>query len=412
MIFTQIFRYLDDRDAEEVRRRSNGNPDNSRSRPIADSRFQEFSVENRDNKFGQISCKGAPCLLPEGRRTSARTSTPSSAPLAQGFSTLRADTRSSPKTTTAHTVLPPIAKAPIRGGENQLVVNDKIPPKLPPIDPLTGKARPCTRKPRSCSKINGEMLCENTMSAAAVQYLGEDQRRSRTPQDRAALLNSDGKVKEAIDPAREMTDCLINDSKVVENLQKERRRTKFSFDDMSLAKASIKSTFNQQNAKKLDSETTKIVESTQTDAINAEKTSNYLISGEFETNKRFSDGEESREQYRKAKTGDVYTFLTISEHNTQGRRLSVERNIEAVKTRCNSSPCVQSAEYLRLETYKASNNHVCGSLVTEGKKETKVRLVTFDKGRRNAICEVLEKSIGPEYGSSLYEKRQNLLSMP
>ena len=408
MIFTQIFRYLDDRDAEEVRRRST---DNSRSRPIADSRFQEFSVENHDDQLGQISCKGAPCLLPEGKQTSTRVKSPSSVPLAQGFSTLRADTRSGPKTTTVHSVLPPIAKpkAPIRTGEKQLVVKDKIPVKLPPIDPLTGKARPCAKKQRSCSKMNGETLCENTLSEA--RYPGRDQQRSRTPQDREALQNSDGKVKQAIDLAGEKNDCLIKDSKSTQSLQKERQRTQFSFDDMSLAKASIKSAFNQRNAKKLDSETTKIVESTQTDEINAEKTSNYLISGQSETNKHFPDGGESREQYRKI--GDVYTLLAISEpQNTQNGRLSVERNIETVKTRCNSSPCVQSAEYLRLQTFKASNNHVCaGSLVTEGKKETKVRLLTFDKGRRNAICEVLEKSIGPEYGSSLYEKRQNLMGM-
>lgn len=406
MIFTQIFRYLDDRDAEEVRRQTTDNSDNSKSRPIADSRFQGVPAEKQDNKFGQISCKGVPCLLPEGKQTS-RTKALSSAPLAQGFSTLRADTRSSPKTTTVHTVLPPIAKAPIRTGEKPLVVNDKIPAKLPPIDPLTGKARLCTKKTRSCSKMNGETLCENTMNA--TQYPGGHQRRSRTPQDRAGLLNNDGKVKQAIDLAGEMKDCLIKDSKVVESLQKERRRTQFSFDDMSLAKVSIKSTFNQRYAKKLDSESTKIAESTQADGINAEKTSNYLISGQFETNKPFPDSEESREQHRKI--GDVYTLLAVSEHNTQDGRLSVERNIEAVKTRCNSSPCVQSAEYLRLQTFNASNNHVCGSLVTEGKSETMVRLITFDKGRRNAICEVLEKSIGPEYGSSLYEKRQNLMSM-
>lgn len=402
MIFTQIFRYLDDRDAEEVRRRST---DNSRSQPIVESRFQEFSVENRDNQFAQISCKGAPCLLPGGKQTSTRTKSPSSAPLAQGFSTLRAETHIRPKTTTVHTVLPPIAKASIRTGETQSVVNDKIPVKLPSIDPLTGKARSCTKKQRSCSKLSGETLCENTTG----QYLGRDQLRSRTPQDRAGLLNSDGKVKQAVDLAGEKTQSLREDSKVVETLQKEQRRTQFSFDDMSLAKASIKSALNQRNSKKLDSETTKMVESTQTDEINAEKTDNYLISGQFETNKSSPDGGGSREQPRKI--GNVYTLLAVSENNTQDGRLSEERYNEAVKTRCNSSPCVQSAEYLHLQTFKASNNHVCSSLVTEGKNETKVRLVTFDKGRRNAICEVLEKNIGPEYGSSLYEKRQNLMSM-
>lgn len=406
MIFTQIFRYLDDRDAEEVRRRGTDNSDNSRSRPITDSRLQEFPAENQDNKFGQISCKGAPCLLPEGKQTRT-TKAPVSAPLAQGFSTLRPHTSSGPKATTVHTGLPPITKAHIRTGEERLEVNDKIPAKLPPINPLTGKARLCKRKPRSCSKMNGETLCENTMSAAQCPM--EDQRSSRTPKDRAGLLYSDGKVKQAVDVAGETTDFLTKDSKSAESLQKERRRTQFSFDDMSLAKASIKSAFNQRNAIKLNIETTKMVESTQTDAINAEKTSNYLISGQFETNKPFPDGEESRERYRKI--GDVYTFLAISEHSTQDGRLSVERNIEAIKARSNSSPCVQSAEYLRLQTFKASTNHVCGSLVTEGKTETTVRLVTFGKGRRNAICEVLEKSIGPEYGSSLYEKRQNLMSM-
>ena len=406
MIFTQIFRYLDDKDAEEIRRRSTDNSDNSRSRPITDARSQEFSAENQDNKFGQISCKGAPCLLPESKQTS-KTKSPASAPLAQGFSTLRAHTSSGPKATTVHTVLPPITKAPIRMGEERLVVNEKIAAKLPPINPLTGKARLCKKKPSSCSKMNGETLCQNTMSVA--QYSREDQRRSRTPQDRAGLLNSDGKVKQSVDVAGETTDFLTRDSKSAESLQKERRRTQFSFDDMSLAKVSIKSAFNHRNAIKLDSETTKIVETTQTDAINAEKTSNYLISRQFETNKPFSDGEESHKRYRKI--GDVYTLLAINEHSTQDGRLSVEQNIEAVKTRSNSSPCVQSAEYLRLQTFKASNNHVCGSLVTEGKTETTVHLVTFDKGRRNAICEVLEKSIGPEYGSSLYEKRQNLMSM-
>ncbi|KAL9950297.1 hypothetical protein ACROYT_G042776 [Oculina patagonica] len=279
--------------------------------------------------------------------------------------------------------------------------------KLPPIDQLTSKARPATRKPRSCSRKNEEALWKNTSSAEQSPL--EDQRRSRTPHDRTASLGTDGQVKETIHVTEEMTDCLKMQSNA-DKRQKERRRTQQpSFDDMSLAKAGIKKTFYQQNAKELDSKTTKVLESTQADAINAEKTSNYLISRQFETNKGFSNGAElSREEHSKlAKTGELYRSLGISEYNAQARRLSVEPNIEAVKARSNSSPCIPSAEYLRLQTYEAS----CGSLVTDGKTETKVRLVTCDKGRRNAICEVLEKTIGPEYGSSLYEMRQNLMSM-
>lgn len=47
---------------------------------------------------------------------------------------------------------------------------------------------------------------------------------------------------------------------------------------------------------------------------------------------------------------------------------------------------------------------MCGFLVMEGKIEIMVCLVIFGKGRWNVICEVLEKSIGFEYGLSLYEK--------
>ena len=38
-------------------------------------------------------------------------------------------------------------------------------------------------------------------------------------------------------------------------------------------------------------------------------------------------------------------------------------------------------------------------------------LVACEKGRRNAICEVLEKSSEPQFGSSLYEMRQNLIQL-
>lgn len=408
MIFTHIFRYLDDRDAEEIRRRGSDNSDNSRS-PVADSRCQEFSAEHRDVKFGQNTWKGAASLVPGGTQTSARSKTLFSAPLSQGFSTLRAETRTAPKTTTANRVLPPIGKSQMVGGEKQLVAYDKNTTKLPPIDPLTSKARPATRKPRSCSRKNEEAFWKNTTSTEQSPL--EDQRRSRTPNDRTAPLSTDGQVKETIHVTEEMTDCLKMESNT-DNRQKERRRTQLaSFDDMSLAKAGIKKTFYQQNAKKLESKTTKVVESTQADAINAEKTSNYLISRQFETHKGFSNGAETREEDGKPKTGELYKRLGISEYNAQAPRLSVEPNMEAVKARSNSSPCIPSAEYLRLQIHEASSNHACGSLVTDGKTETKVRLVTCDKGRRNAICEVLEKNIVPEYGSSLYEMRQNLMSM-
>ena len=362
MIFTHIFRYLDDRDAEEIRRRSSDNSVNSRS-PVADSRCQEFpAAEQREMKFGKNTWKGAPVLVPGGTQTSIRSKTLSSASLSQGFSTLRAETRrapGAPKTTTANRILPPIGKSQMTGEEKPFAAYEKNTAKLPPIEPLTSKPRSATMKPRSCSKKDEETFWKST-------------------------------------PSEE---------------KKERQRRQPSFDDMSLAKAGIKKTLYQQNAKKLDGKTTKVVESTQPDAINAEKTGNYLISRQFETHKGFSDRVESFEQRNKPKTGELYKSLGVSEYNEQARGLSVASSMEALKTRSNSSPCVPSAEYLRSQANEASSNHVYGSLVTNSQKETKLHLVACDKGRRNAICEVLEKTTVPEYGSSLYEMRQNLMSI-
>lgn len=399
MIFTHIFRYFDDRDAEEIRRK---NSDNSRPSPAADSRFHESSTEHRDAKFGQISWK-APSLVPGGKQTSTGYKTPS---LAHGFSTLRADTRSSaPKPpTTTNSVLPPIGRTQMAGGEKQLVVNDKKPAKLPPIDqPLASKAQANARRP--CSKNSKETFWKNATNTL------EDHRRSR-PHSRVAPLNSDKVTEKASLVTEEMTECLIKESKE-DNWQTERRKAPRTFDDMSLAKAGIKKTFYQQNAKKLDCETTEVVaESTQTDAVNKEETSNNQISRFETTHKSFSDGEESRgnelnrskQHDKKPKTGDSYNSLTLSEHNDETLTLSAGLKKENAKSRCYSTPCVQ--------TYEASNtNNVNGSLVTNEKKKTQVHLVTCDMKRRNAICEVLEKRIVPEYGSSLYEMRQNLMSM-
>lgn len=351
MIFTHIFRYLDDRDAEEIRRRGTDDSDNSRS-PVAESQCQG------DVKFGHSTLKGAPTLLPGGTQPSMRSKTMSSAPLCQGFSTLRAETRKDPKTATANRVLPPIGKSQMTVQENNFVTYEKNTAKLPPIDPLTSKAGLATRKSRSCSKKNDETFGQNATSAE----------------------------------------------------QKQRRRLQSSFDDMLLAKAGRKKTFYEQNAKRLDIGTAKEVESTQTDVINAQKTGNYLVSRQFETHNVYCDSAGSRAQHSKPQTRELYKSLRMSEFNAQVERLSVEPSIEAVKARSNSSPCVPSAEYLRLQTYETSNNHVCASLVTNAKNDTTVHLVTCDKGRRNAICEVLEKNIVPEYGSSLYDMRQNLMS--
>lgn len=350
MIFTHIFRYLDDRDAEEIRRRGTDNSDSSRS-PAADSQCQG------DVKFGRSTLKGAPSLLPGGTQPSMRSKTLSNAPMCQGFSTLHTETRKDPKTATANRVLPPIAKLQMTVQESHLVTYGKNTAKLPPIDPLTSKAGLATRKSRSCSKKNDETFCKNATSAE----------------------------------------------------QKQRRRLQSSFDDMLLAKAGRKNTFYEKNAKKLDMVTAKEVESSQTDVINAQKTGNYLVSRQFETHSASCDSAGSPAQHSKPQTRELYKSLGISEFNAQVERLSVEPSIEAVKTRSNSSPCVASAEYLCLQTYETSNNHMCASLVTNT-KDTTVHLVTCYKGRRNAICEVLEKNIVPEYGSSLYDMRQNLMS--
>lgn len=405
MIFTHIFRYLDDRDAEETRRK---NSDNSRP-PAAEPRFHESSAEHRDVKFGQISWKATPArALGPGGRTPA-----SNALLAQGFSTLRGDTISA--TATTKRVLPPIGKSLMSGpGEKQFkTCNDKNSAKLPPIEQLAGKTQANPTKSRACSEKVKESFWNNT--SAHTRFPLKDQRCLGT--NRAPLNTADaGQVKEMNQPNIEnVTAYQLTRESPAHNCTETQRPTMRPVDDMSLVKAGAKMSY-QLNAKmKLDSGTLK-VGSAQTDAINAHERSNYKISRVQTRHKSSSDGEEpytdeEEQSYSKNRKpniiGDLHKTLGLNELNTNILRLSAKRRTETVKPRCYSTPCVQSEEVLRLKSRGAPSS----SFVRSGKTTNNVQLVACDRGRRNAICEVIEKSIVPEFGSSLYEMRQSLMSI-
>lgn len=410
MIFTHIFRYLDDRDAEEMKK---NNGENFRP-PAEDYRFHVSSTEHRDAKFGQISWKATPGLtvVSGSHQTGARVSkTSSSAPLAQGFCSLRGETLGS--TSTKKQVLPPIRKLQSSElGGKEYTQNENYFAKLPPIEPLDEKTQAFPKKSRGCSGKGKESIWNNT--SVNTRPPQKDQMCLGT--NRAEPLNTVGQVKEENNPRIENVTTNLTPESSADNWNEKHRLTMQTVDDMSLTTAGTKTSYYRTAKMKLDSETFK-VRSSKTDEIKADEKSEYKIRRIQTRLKSFSDGEESPgierhqtwgENVKTKTTGNLYRNLGLIDPKAGFLRHFAKQKIGPVKSRCYSTPCVQAEEVVRFKTRGGSTTSVVRG---EGKTKHQVQLVACVKGRRNAICEVIERSIVPEFGSSLYEMRKSLISI-
>lgn len=411
MIFTHIFRYLDDRDAEETRKNNGENI----GPPAAEYRFHVSSTEHRDAKFEQISWKATPGLtvVSGAHQTGASLSkTSSSAPLAQGFCSLRGETLGAK--TTKKQVLPPIGKLQISGlGGKEFTQDENYFAKLPPIEPLDDKTQVFPKKSRACSEKERESIWNNTSINTRLPH--KDQMCLGT--NSAERFNTVGQVKEESNPRIEnVTTTNLTPELSADNWNKKHGLTMQTVDDMTLVKAGAKTSYYQNAKMKLDIETVK-VRSSKTDAINADETKEYKIRRIQTRLKSFSDGEESpenercqnRDENRKTKmTEDLYKNLDLIDRNTGFLRHSTKRRTGSAKSRWYSTPCVQAGEVSRL---KAHGGSISSAVRGEGKRKRPIQLLACVKGRRNAICEVIEQSIEPEFGSSLYEMRKSLISI-
>ena len=408
MIFTHIFRYLDDRDAAEELQSRRTSGDNSSS-PAINSRFQEASShwENRDARFKQVSWKSASTNAPGGSVLHA----PRKDCMAEGFSSLRADVRPSAPNLR---VLPPICRSHITGGDKQLMVNEQNSAKLPPIEPFASKVQPGVKEKRSRSKMRNhkETAILKGDSCAPQNSRGDQKRLSPYPAQVKELEESNnfdtGKVMGAITVKDKLTDSVLIEGKgsPAQASQKTGAHETPSVHNATFAKGGTKKNCHkgfQKTAKQLNVETRSEVESTQNDAINANE--RCIQSRQTRT-------KDMREQ-KQAKIEDqsCCNNLGVSEPNkTQVSCFSTKRNKENGKLSYGARS-VNKAEYLHMTSSQTVLQvHGGASLVT---RETNLEFVPcdFERGRRNAICEVLEKTTEPNFGSSLYEMRQNLIQL-
>ena len=398
MIFTHIFRYLDDRDAaaEELRRASSTNT----TSPAINSRFQEpSSWEHRDVRFKQISLKAAPNFA-----GSKVLQTPRKDCLTQGFCTLRAqELRPSPKPR----VLPPIRGSHVTGVEKQLTVNEQSSAKLPPIEPLASRAHPgaCKKRPRSKRNKDTVLTCRNGVENSHVNpYRVKDDEEMNADRNLMATITGEDNLADQ---------SLVEEPP--ENKQETKTDETASFNDMSTAKAGLKKNFHnvcQQSAKQEDFETRTEAEDTKADAITTDNsfTERGCTVGGQSSVKEWS---KTKEYTVNTNTEDVdfYKRLGLSElHGTENSIYSAKQNKENGNISY-STRNTTNAEYLHFKSDEVALVDLNGSLDTNAEKETNLRLNAWDLGRRNAICEVIEKSTPPEFGSSLYEMRQNLIRL-
>lgn len=390
MIFTHIFRYLDDKDAEELRRLST---DNSSS-PGINSRFQDSvpSWEHRDVRFKQISVKAPSVNGTVGRvfQTVQRKDA-----LATGYTSLRA---ASARTCSRPRVLPPIRGSQATGGGKQSTLNDINSAKLPAIEPFASPAQPRAKEKRSWSRRNKEAVFK---SDACVQNLR---------QDHGELKNSHKKVMAEENNAEDI---------LKGHLQIEEKGTgqkTASFYDMSVARAGVKKDYHKsfpQTVKQHEFETRTELGSDINNAITADENCTLKCCSVSEQCSGKTEWKRTQEHTKtKIEYDDFYKCVGLSQLNkTEHSSFSAKLNQELGKLN-DTIGNTQNTENLHIKS-KQTVLEGDGFVATANVRKDicHFELVACERGRRNAICEVLEKSTEPQFGSSLYEMRQNLIQL-
>lgn len=392
MIFTHIFRYLDDRDAAEELRRSD---DTNSSRPAINSRFPEASWEQRDFRFKQISLKTTAAPNTSGINT------PGNDSLTGGFCSLRAKPRPSPE----QRFFQPIRASKISREEKQLRVTHQNLAKLPPIERFGCKQKPVAREVKSRSKENKESILRRGSGVQTQPWLflcplrdGEDRE----------LCNRDGRVLTAGTTTDNLSDHFLSDeseSPAHTVKAKKHQPVKTSHDKFD-AKAVTRKFYNeglQQRTKQEVFGSGDAHESTQIEAITDRKEGNSTVSRQLNKKKWAARQEQSantnneeKKFHPRSSSGERKPF-SFSE-----ARSKKDGEVPCSRCKATNAECLHFAE---------SDENLNASLatLTIGKKE--INMEFNDCERRNAICEVIEKTAFPEYGLCLYEMRQNLIHL-
>lgn len=391
MIFTHIFRYLDDRDAAEELRRTGSANANS---PAINSRFQSPSAwEHRDVRFKQISCKpGTPPNKP-------MLQTPFKDGLTQGFCSLRAQTGPFPKPR----ILPPIHGSRILEGEKRFTGSQQNSAKLPTIEPFASSTRSAVRETRSRSKRNKEDVMtsrESVQSAPQTNQKWLFLCPTRAREDEQ-LDNSNGSVIAAITAVDKWADY-------------EAERSLACTQAVPEARADTKKVYHEGlhgGSKQEDFKTSTEVESIKPDAINSTQRGNS-VDGQLRAEEWARTPKHS---VKRITEGDDFYSRSpgLSEFNKkETSRFSANRSKQNGKSSCSTCNTQKKTDCLHFaESNETKSQNLSGSLATSAKKGTNFELDTYDRERRNAICEVMEKTAAPEFGLCLYDMRQNLIHL-
>lgn len=388
MIFTHIFRYLDDRDAAEELRRTGSANANS---PAINTRFPSpASWEHRDVRFKQISWKpGTPPNKPVLQ-------TPCKDGLTQGFCSLRAQTGPFPKPR----ILPPIHGSRIPEVEKRLTGSQENSAKLPTIEPFASTTRSGARETRSRLKRNKEGVLTGRESVPNAPLTNQKwlffcPTRAREDEE---LDSSNGSVIAAITAVDKWADY-------------EPERSLACTQVVPEARADTKKVYLEGDSKQEDFKTRIAVESIKPDAINSTQRGNSV------------DGQLRAEQWartlqhsvkRMTEEEDFYSRSSgLSKLNkTETSRFPANRSKQNGKSSCGTCNTQEKTDCLHFaESNETKSHSLSGSLATSAKKGTNFELDTYDRERRNAICEVMEKTAAPEFGLCLYDMRQNLIHL-
>ena len=396
MIFTHIFHYLDDRDAAETAPprivRANENS------PSFNSRFHSSTArQHTDLRLSQMTF-----AAPAETRTSAFRRARQDC-LSQGFCSLRGQSRPAPN----QRVLPPIGNLKVSGEERRLHDVEQNSNKLPPIGTNLGRTQntinhhytPRSRKKQRESattsfvthleQTNQQMLpcfptrfCEEY--ATSKRYGNADgtwdenenvewrrDAENLTPEN---LFTS--KQEQPKTPEVEKRNKEILQARVETDLCKKIDRQKL--------RNSTQEVFGEAD----------ITQFKRIDIIDIRKKENDYALGQVSNAKE----ELLRKAQDNAKT--VIKDKDIKKHLGYGEaNFSEGQNMEYGNSSCQTSnECLQ---WLR--------NNETASAQTLRSGTTDFSLSAEERQRRNAICEVLEKTATPAYGCSLYEMRQNLI---
>lgn len=388
MIFTHIFHYLDDRDAAEEVRRTGGSKANMSSLP---SRFHAPPSWRHDVRFNQISL-AAPAApqtsLFHGKRKDC---------FAQGFCSLRAQTRPSPKPR----VLPPICNLQSSGGERRLWKVEQDPTKLPPIEENAGKTQNADKQKRSNSRRNIKDVM--TSDAIVPNSTPSNQRMLLFPPVRFGDDDATCECSRSTDTMSKWDGSAIVETKIGADhlFIEEKEICKTGKLDEANSHDLCEAELNKNiDSKELRNSTREVIvarkysELTGIDAIKASKGENNAY-GQLGN----AQGTSSRKAADKAETiGDSPKYLAADWENET-------ENLNVSTTNMNEQEdliCRLSNEYMQFPDSKER---------TSRKKSKVFEFISDERERRYAICEVLEKTSTPAYGTSLYEMRQNLIHL-